>query len=131
MDYGTLSCWGQNAVGHQKSPCIFQVVTAGKPFKLLNCTIVNQTTDSIQIECLENFDGGLPQHFFMELLELPSLKSRFNITTFAIPPKFNIEGIEPGQSYQVNLYAENAKGKSEVVVIESVTFKGVAKLQGK
>ena len=29
MDYGTLSCWGSNAVGHQKSPCVFQVVAAG------------------------------------------------------------------------------------------------------
>lgn len=29
MDYGTLACWGSNAVGHQRSPCIFQVVAAG------------------------------------------------------------------------------------------------------
>jgi hypothetical protein len=29
MDYGTLACWGFNAVGHQRSPCIFQVVAAG------------------------------------------------------------------------------------------------------
>lgn len=29
LDYGTLSCWGRNAIGIQKSPCIFQVVAAG------------------------------------------------------------------------------------------------------
>lgn len=29
MDYGTLACWGTNAVGRQRSPCIFQVVAAG------------------------------------------------------------------------------------------------------
>jgi hypothetical protein len=29
MDYGTLACWGSNAVGHQRAPCIFQVVAAG------------------------------------------------------------------------------------------------------
>jgi hypothetical protein len=29
MDYGTLACWGENAVGHQRAPCIFQVVAAG------------------------------------------------------------------------------------------------------
>jgi len=29
MDYGTLACWGFNAVGHQRAPCIFQVVAAG------------------------------------------------------------------------------------------------------
>lgn len=31
MDYGTLACWGTNAVGHQKVPCVFQVVAAGTP----------------------------------------------------------------------------------------------------
>ncbi|KAL1114803.1 hypothetical protein AAG570_007627, partial [Ranatra chinensis] len=30
MDYGTLSCWGTNAVGGQKVPCVYQVVAAGK-----------------------------------------------------------------------------------------------------
>lgn len=30
LDYGTISCWGRNAIGVQKSPCIFQIVAAGK-----------------------------------------------------------------------------------------------------
>lgn len=30
LDYGTISCWGRNAIGAQKSPCIFQIVAAGK-----------------------------------------------------------------------------------------------------
>lgn len=30
LDYGTISCWGRNAIGMQKSPCIFQIVAAGK-----------------------------------------------------------------------------------------------------
>lgn len=30
MDYGTLSCWGRNEVGQQRTPCVFQVVAAGK-----------------------------------------------------------------------------------------------------
>lgn len=29
MDYGTLACWGSNAVGKQRAPCVFQVVAAG------------------------------------------------------------------------------------------------------
>lgn len=27
--YGTLACWGQNAIGRQAEPCIFQLVPAG------------------------------------------------------------------------------------------------------
>lgn len=30
LDYGTISCWGRNAIGLQKSPCIFQIISAGK-----------------------------------------------------------------------------------------------------
>lgn len=29
-DYGTLACWGQNSIGKQTEPCLFQVVPAGK-----------------------------------------------------------------------------------------------------
>lgn len=29
-DFGTLSCWGRNAIGKQTEPCVFQVVPAGK-----------------------------------------------------------------------------------------------------
>lgn len=29
LDYGSLSCWASNAVGHQAAPCVFQVVAAG------------------------------------------------------------------------------------------------------
>ena len=28
-DYGTLACWGRNAIGRQAEPCIFQLVPAG------------------------------------------------------------------------------------------------------
>ena len=30
LDYGTISCWGRNSIGVQKSPCTFQIVAAGK-----------------------------------------------------------------------------------------------------
>ncbi|KAK6638830.1 hypothetical protein RUM43_007099 [Polyplax serrata] len=101
MDYGTLACWGYNSVGHQKVPCIFQVVAAGHPFPLINCTILNQTADSLHVECLENFDGGLPQTFLVELLELPSLQLKRNISVNRAPPVFDIYGLEPGTTYQV------------------------------
>lgn len=30
LDYGSLSCWASNPVGHQINPCVFQLVAAGK-----------------------------------------------------------------------------------------------------
>src|SRR5277367_4108747 len=41
----------------------------GPPDPLQNCTIVNQTEDSLHVECSEGFDGGLPQLFFMEVYD--------------------------------------------------------------
>ncbi|XP_030369945.1 uncharacterized protein LOC115620710 [Scaptodrosophila lebanonensis] len=38
-DYGTLACWGRNAIGKQAEPCLFQVVPAAKPGALRNCTL--------------------------------------------------------------------------------------------
>ncbi|XP_047114831.1 neural cell adhesion molecule 2 isoform X1 [Schistocerca piceifrons] len=130
MDYGTLACWATNAVGNQRAPCVFQVVAAGRPFPLVNCTVVNQTSDSLHVECLESFDGGLPQSFLMEVLELPQLQLRRNATAGRAPPAFDVFGLEAGASYQVRLYAVNAKGRSEAYVIDAVTFKGVAKFTG-
>lgn len=130
LDYGTLLCYGLNDVGRQKTPCVFQVVIAGRPSQLQNCTISNQTSDSLQVNCLEGFDGGLPQSFLMEVIELPSLRPRVNLTTYRTPPSFLVDGLDSGINYRIVLYAANAKGRSDPTIIESVTFKGVAKLQG-
>lgn len=91
---------------------------------------MNQTSNSLQVDCMEGFDGGLPQSFIMEVLELPSLRPRINRTTYRTPPTFTANGLDPGNSYRIMLYAVNAKGRSDATVIDPVTFKGVAKLQG-
>ncbi|XP_050294680.1 hemicentin-1 isoform X2 [Anthonomus grandis grandis] len=129
LDYGTLLCYGHNEIGKQKEPCVFQVVIAGRPSQLQNCTILNQTTNSLQVECVEGYDGGLTQSFEMEILELPGLRSKYNLTTYKAPV-FVAEGLDPGTSYRIVLYAANKKGRSDATVIDPVTFKGVAKLQG-
>lgn len=67
----------------------------------------------------------------MEILELPSLQLKLNVSTYRTPPVFFVEGLEPGARYRIKLYAVNAKGRSDSTVIDPVTFKGVAKLQGK
>ncbi|CAB0019041.1 unnamed protein product, partial [Nesidiocoris tenuis] len=61
----------------------------------------------------------------MELLELPELSPRFNVTSNR--PLFNVNGIESGSSYQVHLYAVNGKGRSDPFILQTDTFKGVAK----
>ncbi|KAI5634750.1 immunoglobulin domain-containing protein [Phthorimaea operculella] len=130
MEYGTLACFGSNSVGQQKVPCHFNLVAAGRPFPLQNCSVANQSIDSLYVECVENFDGGLPQHFLMEL-PFSLHQVRYNVSTNRSPPYFEIRGLPPGVSYRIDLFAVNAKGRSDVSTIETVTLKGQAKYTGK
>lgn len=59
MDYGTLMCWADNAVGQQKEPCVFHIIAAGKPDSPYNCTLVNQTSDGLEVDCNE---GKIEKH---------------------------------------------------------------------
>ena len=43
---------------------------AGPPDAPTNCSVVNQTTDSLDVQCLSGFDGGLDQHFLLEVADL-------------------------------------------------------------
>jgi len=53
MDFGTIMCWADNNVGQQKEPCVFHLIAAGKPEAPTNCTVVNQTSDSLEVYCIE------------------------------------------------------------------------------
>lgn len=44
---------------------IFDVI--GRPDPLSNCTVSNQTVNVLQLECIEGFDGGLPQTFEVQV----------------------------------------------------------------
>ncbi|XP_074598664.1 protein turtle homolog A-like [Brevipalpus obovatus] len=72
-DYGTLFCWGSNSIGAQREPCIFTVIPAGPPDPIRNCSIVNRTEDSVRVDCVEGYDGGLMQHFVMEVYPASAL----------------------------------------------------------
>lgn len=43
MDYGTIACLATNQIGPQKAPCLFQVIVAGKPYPLQNCSALQST----------------------------------------------------------------------------------------
>lgn len=53
---------------------------SGRPFPLQNCSVSNQSSESLQIECMEGFDGGLPQGFLLELVEMPGLRLIRNLS---------------------------------------------------
>lgn len=58
MDYGTIMCWADNVVGQQKEPCVFHLIAAGKPESPYNCSIINQTSDGLDVECNEGKENS-------------------------------------------------------------------------
>ncbi|KAJ3638638.1 hypothetical protein MTP99_001985 [Tenebrio molitor] len=130
LDYGSLSCWAINSVGHQVNPCVFQVVAAGKPFPVRNCSLSNQTSSSVEVICLAGFDGGLPQHFLLELYSSSSAVPRYNMTAIN-EPYFFLDNLEPDVTFRIVVFAVNAKGRSHGVVLEEVTFRDAEKRTGK
>ncbi|KAF9803443.1 hypothetical protein SFRURICE_005247 [Spodoptera frugiperda] len=116
LDFGTVLCSATNSVGRQETPCLYKLVAAaGNPTALQNCSVVNQSSDTLLVECLEGFDGGLPQVFYMEVLELPSLM---------------VHDLDSRSSYTLILYAANAKGRSEEVTLYTVAIRPPDKYTG-
>ncbi|KAG7202848.1 hypothetical protein KM043_009999 [Ampulex compressa] len=128
LDYGTLLCWGSNDQGTQFEPCVYHIVPAGRPDTPHNCSLQNQTTDSLYVECTEGFDGGLPQKFTMQVdreAGTAGTSSKpgtmvFNQTSKV--PSFSVGNLEPGTAYEVQIYASNAKGRSETVRFHATTL---------
>ncbi|XP_044744703.1 nephrin-like isoform X3 [Coccinella septempunctata] len=125
LDYGTLLCWGKNEIGVQTEPCVYYINPAGKPDPLSNCTIMNQTADSLYVECIAGFDGGLQQEFIMEVYDTQTRKLVSNVTSRN--PIFAVGGLESGLGFNIGLYAANKKGRSGVAHLQAFTLKSAEK----
>ncbi|XP_077283137.1 neural cell adhesion molecule 2-like [Arctopsyche grandis] len=120
-DYGTLMCIGTNSVGTQFMPCVFHIVPAGKPDPLSNCTVNNQTTDVLQINCVEGFDGGLPQRFIVQVYNTQNNFLMKNATFDT--PQFDFTHLPSDAYFNIDVYAYNKKGMSEVFTMQTHTLK--------
>ncbi|XP_050319373.1 neural cell adhesion molecule 1-B isoform X3 [Bactrocera neohumeralis] len=124
QDYGTLSCWASNEVGTQNQPCLFQVVLAALPNGVSNCSIVNRTDVSVDIQCIPGYDGGLPQIFVLEMFSARTGLTRFNLTNVE-EPQFSLENLDTltsmmtqeNNSLKLRIYAYNQKGRSPLYLL--------------
>ncbi|XP_067625215.1 uncharacterized protein side-II [Eurosta solidaginis] len=127
QDYGTLSCWAANEVGTQSQPCLFQVVLAALPNAVTNCSIVNRTDVSVDIQCIPGYDGGLPQIFVLEMFSARTGLTRFNLTNVE-EPQFSLENLntltslmtQENNSLKLRIYAYNQKGRSSSYLLPEV-----------
>lgn len=128
MDFGTIMCWADNVVGQQKEPCVFHLIAAGKPDMPYNCTLMNQTSESLEVDCNEGFDGGQRQWFIMEIYDQETGLMQANISSKF--PIFSVSGLNSGRLLKIFICAVNVKGRSESVVVEGFTLKAAEKQTG-
>lgn len=114
--------------------CPFNVT--GKPFPVRNCTLANQTYTSVEVKCVAGYDGGLPQKFVLEVYHgdldyLESIRPLYNVSA-ADEPVFALSGLEASvdAGVHVAIYAVNAKGRSQSVILSEVTFRDAEKRTG-
>ncbi|CAG9802706.1 unnamed protein product [Chironomus riparius] len=125
-DYGSFSCWAKNEIGVQASPCIFQLILAGPPSPVTNCSWTNESESSLVINCSPNYDGGLNQAFILEVSSLKHKVQLFNISntnepTFRFDPNRRIferfQNSSENDILRVSVYARNQKGRSVGIFI--------------
>ncbi|XP_037515885.1 nephrin isoform X1 [Rhipicephalus sanguineus] len=115
-DYGALFCWGKNGIGIQREPCIFTLIQAGPPDAVQNCSVQNQTEESVALACSESYDGGLPQRFRLELHDTARRLLRANVSS-AEAPSFVARGLPAGTGFVAAVYAYNSRGRSPPTVL--------------
>ncbi|XP_054719189.1 neural cell adhesion molecule 1-A-like [Uloborus diversus] len=120
QDYGTLLCWAENSVGRQKEPCVYLVVPAGPPESVQNCIVNNQTEQSFRVECTEGYDGGMTQHYVLEVHDV--LLNALHSNQTSHEPVFTVKGLTPGTEFLVVVYAVNSKGRSEAIALRTSTL---------
>ncbi|XP_037072241.1 nephrin-like [Pollicipes pollicipes] len=125
LDYGTLLCTAENDIGRMVKPCVFNIVPAGPPEPLRNCTVINQTSDSLEVKCAAGFDGGLPQYFVAELFDVAGRRLVRNLTRPF--PHFAVLELPPGLELRLELYAANSRGRSRAITLDGFTLKAAEK----
>ena len=72
--------------------------SVGPPERPVNCSVVNQTTESLVVECLPGFDGGLDQLFHMEVTDLQTGQRIANTSQGGrAAPEFEVSGLNSGR----------------------------------
>ena len=120
---------------------IIFIIISGKPESVQNCSVINESTDSFQVNCYPGFNGGLPQHFTLAVYkvtgagggDLISLggqaterKPTANLSSTI--PRFEVSGLEPGSKYIGELVGHNVKGAGDAKYIHVYTLKLPEKL---
>ena len=108
-------------MGEQQEPCVFHILPAGRPDPVVNCTVIQVSSDWAVVQCRPGYDGGLPQHFQMEVVDLKNSRRIYNRTEKSLSsPSGNglaVRNLQPETTYELTFWAINMKGRSDPAVV--------------
>jgi len=76
----------------------------------------------MRVDCLEGYDGGLKQHFQLELFDTTERNSALRANLSSSLPTFALGQLQPAHAYLLVVYAANSKGRSKELVLSAHTL---------
>ena len=127
-DYGSLLCWARNDIGEQRDPCVYRIFLGVRPDPPINCSVLNQTADAVEVWCRPGFDGGQSQQFQFEIFDTQSAVLLYNKS--GRYPHLRVGNLESGVKLFIQVSAFNQRGRSALVPLEAYTIKIADKQTG-
>uniref|UniRef100_A0A8C8DR53 NPHS1 adhesion molecule, nephrin n=1 Tax=Oryzias sinensis TaxID=183150 RepID=A0A8C8DR53_9TELE len=133
MDYAVFSCYARNSLGEDKVD--IQLVSTNHPDPPSMFRHVSSTHDSVTLEWIPGFNGGLQQKFRIRYQWDQSVSFQY-VDVF--PPDattFTVTGLQPVTVYNFSINALNAIGESDyadnnaVLTITTMCQFGVTRIQ--
>ncbi|ALC41329.1 CG34371 [Drosophila busckii] len=108
--FGAISCVAQSPMGHSQ-PCWYHIQPADLPDPVKNCTAFNATANSLQIQCIAGYDGGIPQHFHAQVYDELTRQILYNASyKYA---EFTVKRLPSDSAFKILVTAVNAQGPSK------------------
>ena len=99
-----------------------------RPDPPINCTVLNQTADVVEVWCRPSFDGGHPQQYQLEIFDSQSGLLLYNRSGHY--PHFRVGNLEAGLKLFLQISAFNVRGRSAVVLLDAYTIQPAEKQTG-
>ncbi len=83
--------------------------------------ITNHTTTAIAVTCTPGFNGGLRQHFVMEVFETINNTQVLVASNWTTESTVGVRGLLPESNYIISVKAVNDRGESSPVYVGGKT----------
>jgi len=99
---------------------MWQILMTGPPNPVHDCYVTNVTMTTLLVECAPGDNGGLRQIFHLQVYNIGKQLLHSNLTSFEMPV-FQIDNLPAATDLTLNIFASNAKGRSDSLTINTAT----------